>query len=202
MKLALDVDNTLNKLSFYFLQELEFKYNIKLIEKEPFNDDTNYKYYEFKKYTNCNEDEMSKIQNDIFSNYNFWINIPLINKNIVEFISLLNEKLDLYFVTYPYKFYEGAVNGKVDWLRKSFPFIQYDQIILRNKLKHGVKDFNILIDDNPVLLENAFKDGVFTIKYNHKYNEDAPYNICFNKWSVDFCEKLYMADSWNDFRIL
>jgi 5'(3')-deoxyribonucleotidase len=187
-KIALDLDNTLNKLSFYFLQTLEYDYGICVGDKyEKFHDNTQYNYYELSLYS---DDLKEKIIDDIFGNYNFWINIPLMNPNVPNFIEVLNTTYDLDIVTYPYKNFKGAKKGKYDWIKKNLPGIRKHQIVFKNKEKEGTEPYTIVVDDNPNILQyckqERKKRDMLVFKYNHKYNKH-----------VHGCD--LTIDLWDDF---
>jgi len=178
--LALDMDNTITKLSPAFLQYVEFNMNITAIEWETF-ECNHYKYYELEKYFPCPSllDKISpdEMYNTIFNDYDFWIDLPIMDK-AVENIEILNKKYNLYIVTYPYHNLRNCIQGKLNWIQKNLPFIRYHQIVFNDK--RGELPYDIIIDDNPDILKNANEQNLTTIKFPHGYNKNRVTDYSLN----------------------
>ncbi len=187
--LALDMDNTITKLSPHFIQFLEYKLwgdkniprylypelneeNITATETETL-DFNCYKYYELDKYfpgipKRLFEKELYPL---VFGSYNFWITIPPMG-NIYDAIRVFNDDFELYIVTHPYRDMAMSRLGKLYWIRKYLPFIRRNQIIFDDKMG-DLSKYDILIDDNPKMLQNAKSQGLTTVKVEHGYNKDV-----------------------------
>jgi 5'(3')-deoxyribonucleotidase len=210
LKLALDMDNTINKLSPSFLQYVEYglwgeykdnkpsfatgfldllngnkieNYEDAIIAKEWETFENNsYKYYELEKYFPFIPEEVFKeIYYKVFDSYDFWINVPPMER-VKEEISILDEIFDLYIVTYPYRFLQNSIKGKLDWVKKHLPFIRRYQIIFEDKKYSKELNYDIIIDDNPDILKKAYEQDIFTVKFNHFYNIDSPCHDELQSW--------------------
>ena len=202
LKLALDMDNTINKLSPTFLQYVEYNLwgnsndplsNRDVIVAEEWESFSNnfYKYYELGKYFPLiPENTFKKIYYLVFNDYDFWINIPPMD-NISGNIEFLNNTFDLYIVTYPYQFLENSIKGKLYWIKKYLPFIRRHQIIFEDKKNSDHLNYDIIIDDNPDILEKArAQKNTFVVRFNHSYNLSSFCHCQLSEWTYSRLYKI------------
>ena len=102
----------------------------------------------------------------ILDNIDFWASIPLF-KNVQEILKKIDKNYNLLIVTSPFpQVVDAFKEGRLQWLKKYFPFIKRDQIIFESK-KWKIKA-DIIIEDKPETIEK-FKGSL-------KIVMDAPYN--------------------------
>lgn len=188
---ALDLDNTLNFLSLEYISYAEYHLGIHMT---PENNDRHFQHYDLAKYfpEDFTSEEIQAVTNDIFSDYNFWIGMQP-HPNSAELVYSINEnsKYDLRIVTYPWHFLQGSIDGKMDWIKRHFPYIKSDQVIFQHDKWNG--PYDIVIDDNVEILNNCFDKGMHILRYFHFYNIKAKCHHSFRELTQikDYLENTY-----------
>lgn len=168
---AIDLDNTLNSLTLEYITYADYHFGWKMKAERS---NRHFQWYDLGEYfpDDTSLEEIQDTTNIIFSDYNFWIGIEP-HKDAYELVNRLyhSNKYNIKIVTYPWKFKEGAVKGKQDWIKKHFSFINKKDIIFQHDKWNG--DYDIVIDDNVEILNKCFEANMHILKYFHFYNIHA-----------------------------
>lgn len=171
IKVALDLDNTINFLTLDYISYAKDKLGIAMT---PETQNVHFKYYDLANYfpENYTQEMIRTVTNKIFNDYDFWFNMSIHAEAVSLVNSLMNNyNYELYFVTYPWEFNQNCIDGKVDWIHKHFSDIKDNQIVFQKDKWNG--DYDFVIDDNVEILNNCFKKGMHVIKAFHYYNIKA-----------------------------
>lgn len=170
MRIIVDVDNTLNCLSDYFIYT---------IEKMGYT-------YDISKYTTYNveygidvaPEKQLKLRDKIFNSKKFWSSIPILH-NAYQGLHYLNNYHKVIIATVPWIFNEDHKQWKTEWILEHFLFITLNQILfVKNKWE---LDADVIIEDKEETLQKCYDKGMITIVVNQVYNRnliDFDYRMC------------------------
>ena len=174
MRFFVDLDNTVAETSIFEYEMLRNWYpKLKKINKEDIIFDNLRKY--IKHILDLDEKKIKFLVNEIYSNKWFWENIPVM-ENSVEVLKNISKKNDIFFATSTFnfggeeKFFEGCLVGKLNWIKKNFPFISLKNVIYTDT-KYLLKG-DYLIEDKPSQLkEFEGKKVLMDFPYNRNTND-------------------------------
>lgn len=168
--ICVDIDGVLNDFQegfIYYIQKLGYKF------------DYNYEhYYDLSKGIAVQKNEQVNILNKVFTDDNFWLSLSP-TSNSCKGLQYLNDRFSIFITTSPFN--EHNKNVKLHWLEKHFPFINSKQVVFTED-KWDLKG-DIIIDDNPHILEKCLEHNWITIKKNHPYNLTTNTVYNFNNWN-------------------
>jgi len=168
-RILCDVDGTLNAMQEHFLayvQELGYKYDFSSCNKYNMREGILHK-------------DKKRIMNDIFSDDNFWLTLPVL-PFAQKGLEYLNDNYEVFIVTVPWG---GKHNEdiKTEWLLKEFSFLSEKQIVFSDNKWELFGD--IIIEDKPETLHNCKEKGFMTIKKLQPYNVEVPADKVLHSWS-------------------
>jgi len=175
-KVALDLDNTLNKFTEYFFEYSFHKFGID--KTCPLSEMNNYDVTEFLATSRKKADEiLEQALNDI----NFWerISPAYYSKELVNYL-VCSDFYEPIISTYPWKFQYNSIAGKLSWIR--FTFKEYEKIGIQFSDRKWNYEYDIAFDDSPKYLIKFRDHGTKTIKmiqpYNYGISCDYEINDC------------------------
>jgi 5'(3')-deoxyribonucleotidase len=167
--IMVDMDNTINRLSDYFIEKaIESGFLVKPNIKDSYD---------------LNAGLISPITNPvdyIFNLPHFWFNIPIMT-GADDFITyqLHHQNYNVLFVTTPYENCLTCKPEKIEWLKKYFNWVTDQNIIFADKKWEFESLGDLIIEDKP---ETLMKWSKFKFKVLHKYNDDITCDFTIYDW--------------------
>jgi len=179
MVILVDQDNTLNKMWETFVEHASHHCK----RHFPFLKADDLDVYNLAETLGIKDpDEQRDLFRAVFTNPNFWLDIPPLDGAVEGMRWLTNHPKvkQLIIVTHPWDGYDECDALKRQWVRRHMPFFDTaDMCFTRHK--HLLSGGDILIDDAPANLCTFPND---TIRISYPYNYE--------------CDSTYTAQNWED----